>query len=109
MLSLSNLNALTDLFIRFSALNKSVPLAWRALLSNEISCKISIVKARSLRKFLLQRRTAIPENFVLDVKYLYRPDMYATQLEPTLSCMMLISGPILQQLLTFVARVPEKY
>ena len=58
--------------MRFSALNKPVPLAWRILLSNEILYKILIIKARSLRKFLLQRRAAIPENFVLDVKYLYR-------------------------------------
>ena len=62
---LSNSNPLIDLFMKFSALNKPVPLAWRALLSDEISCKISIIKARSLRKFLLQEREAIPENFVL--------------------------------------------
>ena len=77
MLSLSYSNALIDLFMRFSALNKPVPLAWRALLSKEILCKISVIKARSLKTFLLQRRAAIPENFVLDVKYLYRAEYEA--------------------------------
>ena len=80
-------------------------------MSNEILCKISIIKARFLRKFLLQRRAAIPKNFVLDVKYMYTKylDMYAAQLELTLSCMMPISGPIFYKFLRFVALVSEKY